>query len=182
MTEREQERSISERKRQENSGGKAADRERYMTKQEFLEMMRLALNGKVSSGLIMENLRYYEDYINIEVRKGRSEEEVLAELGDPRLLARTIAETSGAGDGQSAEYTDRVRHGGSEEYRPRGRARQLYLKVLSRVPLWVWLILLLLIVVVILSVVFSIIGAILPVLLPIVLVLILVKAFRDWIN
>ena len=46
-----------------------------MTKQEFLEMMRLALNGKVSSGAVMENLRYYEDYINMEVRKGKKEEE-----------------------------------------------------------------------------------------------------------
>ena len=108
-----------------------------MTKQEFLEMMRLALNGKVSSSLVMENLRYYEDYINMEVRKGEKEEDVLAKLGDPRLLARTIAETSGAGNGQSAEYAgEGMRYERSEEYRPDSRGRQFWLKVLSKVPLW----------------------------------------------
>ena len=154
-----------------------------MTKQEFLEMMRLALNGKVSSSLVMENLDYYEDYINMEVRKGEKEEDVLAKLGDPRLLARTIAETSGAGNGQSAEYAgEGMRYERSEEYRPDSRGRQFWLKVLSKVPLWGWLIAVLLIVMVVLSVAFSIIGAILPVLLPILLVLFLVKAFRDWFN
>ena len=156
-----------------------------MTKQEFLEMMRLALNGKVSSGAVMENLRYYEDYINMEVRKGKKEEDVLAELGDPRLLARTIAETSSAGNGQSAEYTGEGtwhRRRVEEEYRPDSRGRQVWLKVLAKVPLWVWLIVVLLIVTVVFSVVFSVIGAILPVLLPILVVLFLVKAFRDWFN
>ena len=58
-----------------------------MTKQEFLEKLRLALNGRVSPAQLMENLSYYEDYINTEIRKGKGEEEVLAGLGDPRLIA-----------------------------------------------------------------------------------------------
>ena len=155
-----------------------------MTKQEFLETMRMSLNGKVSSSLVMENLRYYEDYINVEIRKGRDESEVLNELGDPRLIARTIAQTCGAEGGQATEYKGNRawREGQDEGYRPGGHVRQFFLKVLFRVPMWVWLILLLLIVTVILGVVFSVIGAILPVLLPIVLVLFLVKVFRDWIN
>ena len=66
-----------------------------MTKQEFLEKLRLALNGKVAGNVVTENLQYYEDYINTEIRKGRSEEEVLASLGDPRLIARTIITTTG---------------------------------------------------------------------------------------
>ena len=51
-----------------------------MTKQEFLEKLRLALNGRVSPAQLMENLSYYEDYINTEIRKGKGEEEVLAGL------------------------------------------------------------------------------------------------------
>ena len=155
-----------------------------MTKQKFLEMMRLSLNGKVSSSLVMENLRYYEDYINVEIRKGRDESEVLNELGDPRLIARTIAQTSGMESDQSTDFKGNRAWQEAQDagYRPGGHARQFFLKVLFRVPMWVWLILLLLIVTVILGVVFSVIGAILPVLLPIVLVLLLVKVFRDWIN
>lgn len=61
-----------------------------MNKQDFIDRLRMALNGRVSPGLVMDNVNYYEDYINTEIRKGRTEEEVLESLGDPRLIARTI--------------------------------------------------------------------------------------------
>ena len=35
-------------------------------------------------------MRYYEDYIQSQVRSGRDEQQVLDELGDPRLIARTL--------------------------------------------------------------------------------------------
>ena len=66
-----------------------------MNKQDFIDRLRMALNGRVSPGLVMDNVNYYEDYINTEVRKGRTEEEVLESLGDPRLIARTIIQTNG---------------------------------------------------------------------------------------
>ena len=75
-----------------------------MTKQEFLDKLRISLNGKIAAGEVEEHIRYYEDYINVELRKGSSEEDVMATLGDPRLIARTIVETSGMA--QSAEYGD----------------------------------------------------------------------------
>ena len=85
-----------------------------MTKREFLESLRLALGGRVTSAQLTENLEYYEDYINTETRKGRDEGEVLSELGDPRLIARTIVETGG-GSGRSAGYSGSgSRHGGGQ--------------------------------------------------------------------
>ena len=39
-------------------------------------------------------LRYYDDYIRSERQKGRSEADIMEELGDPRLIARTILDTS----------------------------------------------------------------------------------------
>ena len=149
----------------------------------------MALGGKVSSGQLTENLEYYEDYINTEIRKGRSEEEVLSELGDPRLIARTIVETGGGGQtGQYAEYgeygEDAGWSGGEEDagYRPEGPFGPGRVSLFGRIPLWAWLILALLVVVLILSAVFSVITALLPILLPILGVLFLVKVFRDWIN
>lgn len=139
-----------------------------MTKQEFLEKLRLALNGRVSSEQLTENMHFYEDYINVEIRKGRTEEEVLEELGDPRLIARTIAETRGN------EKTASKERGGQEGERS--------LPLVFRLPGWVWLVLILLILVLILGVVFSVLSMVLPVLIPIFLVLFLVKLFRDWIN
>ena len=77
-----------------------------MNKQEFLEKLRLALNGKVSASVVAENLKFYEDYINTEMRKGKSEEEVLNSLGDPRLIARTIVETKGGRTEQTADFKE----------------------------------------------------------------------------
>lgn len=144
-----------------------------MTKQEFLEKLRLALNGKVPGNVVIENLRYYEDYINTEIRKGRSEEEVLDSLGDPRLIARTIIATSGGRDntstGEYREYSSGRSQGG----------------VRGRLPVWVWLILGILIVILIFSAVISLLSFLWPILLPVIIIMaimFLVKFFRDWIN
>ena len=81
-----------------------------MNKQEFVDRLRMALNGRVSPGLVMDNVNYYQDYINTEIRKGRTEEEVLESLGDPRLIARTIIQTNG-GDEYSGLRQRRVSGG-----------------------------------------------------------------------
>jgi len=145
----------------------------YMTKPEFLEILQTALSGRVSAGVLTENLRFYEDYINTEIRKGKSEEEVFAALGDPRLIARTIIETKGS----RVEGTE-----DREEKRRSGRIRFGRGNVLYKVPLWAWMILVLLVVVLVLSAIFSVLSAILPVLLPILGVLLLIKIFRDWFH
>lgn len=71
-----------------------------MTKAEFLEMMEQKLTGELDENTVAKTLRYYSEYIDSETRKGRSEEEVLDELGSPLLIARTILDThvSGATD------------------------------------------------------------------------------------
>ena len=72
-----------------------------MRKEEFLQTLRRALTGDVPPGVVEENIRYYDSYIGEEVRKGRTEEEVIREIGDPRLIARTIEDTTdGAGEGR----------------------------------------------------------------------------------
>ncbi len=65
-----------------------------MTKGEFLEELRMALQGNISQIQVNEHILYYERYIIEESRKGRTEEEVLHELGNPRLIAHTIIDTS----------------------------------------------------------------------------------------
>lgn len=65
-----------------------------MTRQEFLQELRIALQGEVSQAAVNEHIRYYENYIIEESRKGRSEEEVIAQLGNPRLIAKTLIDTT----------------------------------------------------------------------------------------
>ncbi|MBP5264725.1 MAG: DUF1700 domain-containing protein [Lachnospiraceae bacterium] len=63
-----------------------------MDKTEFLDQLRASLNGKMEAEEVTDNLRYYEEYINGQLRLGRTETEVMTSLGSPRLIARSIAD------------------------------------------------------------------------------------------
>lgn len=161
-----------------------------MNKQEFLDKLRLALNGRVSAGIVADNIRYYEDYINTEIRKGRSEEEVLSQLGDPRLIARTIVQThGGTGGGRAADMNGDARSFSSQDTDRSGKGQENGGKNRSfsfRLPIWiigiVAVIVIGLVLVLVLSFVFSVMSVVLPVILIIVAVTFVVKLFRDWLN
>ena len=168
-----------------------------MSKQEFIENLRLALNGRVSPGVVTENLNYYNDYINMEIRKGRTEEEVLASLGDPRLIARTIMQTHGGGNdptgrgmGDGGSYTSQSGSYSGQYYnRNADPSYDSYSQNDGhtggrhfRIPGWLFLILILVVVVLVVGVAFSVLSFLLPVLLPLLVVVFLVKLFRDWVN
>ena len=76
-----------------------------MNKKEFLQALRGELTNSVSGEVIEEQLRFYSDYINTEIAKGRGEEEVVAELSAPNLLARSIIEAADAGGDRVARTT-----------------------------------------------------------------------------
>ena len=61
-----------------------------MNRNEFLRILKESLAMSLEQDAIKEQLDYYDKYISDEMSKGRSEKEVLDELGDPRLIAKTI--------------------------------------------------------------------------------------------
>ena len=61
-----------------------------MTKQDFLDGLRRSLSAGLEPEQINEHIRYYSDYIDSQIRKGIAEEEVMASLGEPRWIAKTI--------------------------------------------------------------------------------------------
>lgn len=68
-----------------------------MTRSEFLSELRDALqNESLSAAAITENVNYYNGYISDEVAKGRAENEVLDELGDPWVIAKGIVDSPGS--------------------------------------------------------------------------------------
>lgn len=142
-----------------------------MTKREFLDSLRAALSTRVGASVVNENINYYEDYINTQMRMGRSEEEVLKELGDPRLLARSIAEANkhaGTGQAQEAEYRS-TEQGGYNSTGNGNRTKTF------RTPIWLILILVVCIIVLIISMVFSVLSILAPILLPVVLVVLILR-------
>lgn len=64
-----------------------------MTRIEFINGLKQALSGELDNNSIQEHVDYYNDYIQGELQKGRSEAEVVGELGDPWAIAKTILQT-----------------------------------------------------------------------------------------
>lgn len=89
-----------------------------MNREEFLNHLAAALNGEVPAGVIQENLRYYDEYIRGEAAKGRSEEEVIEEIGGYRLIARTIIDANGGEEtsGGYSSYGGETASGGYSGY------------------------------------------------------------------
>lgn len=65
-----------------------------MDRETYLKELRIALQGQIPQERVNEHLRYYENYIIEESRKGRTESQVMEDLGNPRLIAKTIIDTT----------------------------------------------------------------------------------------
>ena len=61
-----------------------------MNKNEFLKKLKIALENDLSQSQLKEKLDYYDNYISNEIKNGRREEDVINELGEPNLIAKTI--------------------------------------------------------------------------------------------
>lgn len=84
-----------------------------MTKQEFLDTLRRALASDLSESEVADNINYYWNYMEQQIASGKSEEQVLSELGDPRLIARTIRQV----DQQKEEEAEGIfTHGADDRY------------------------------------------------------------------
>ena len=78
-----------------------------MTRTEFLDELRETLTGNMSESEIQSNLAYYNSYINEEMNKGKTEEEVLEELGSPFAIAKTLLRPY---ENESKTYEDEVKN------------------------------------------------------------------------
>ena len=156
-----------------------------MNRQEFVDRLKVSLSGKVSPGQVEENARYYEDYINTRIRLGETEESVMRELGDPRLIARSIVAAESGRTGENGE--DQVYGGGEEETRRRSGRRQFFR--LSGMPSWGLPVLaggVLLFLLVVLGLLFRLVLHMLAWLWPLmaiaIVVIFFIKLFRDWLH
>ena len=75
-----------------------------MKKREFMNELKEALDGSVSTQTYYDTMNYYEDYFKKQKEAGRTEEEICASLGSARIIAKTIIDTEG--QGASGRYYD----------------------------------------------------------------------------
>lgn len=77
-----------------------------MTKQQFLEELKKALSGEVSPEAMMDAYSYYSGYIDEQMQSGKTEEQVIEELGKPFMIARSIIAAQEHERTADVEYTE----------------------------------------------------------------------------
>lgn len=158
-----------------------------MDRNEFVSTLRAVLTGEVPAFVVEDHVRYYDSYISQEIAGGKSEKEVMDSLGDPRLIAKTIIDTSNPqaqGDRETYEsaYTQsEPERGFHAEFNEDGGVDLKYRRF--NLNTWYGRLVLLILVILVLTVVFTIVGGILswlfPILFPILLILWIVRMFSD---
>lgn len=92
-----------------------------MNKNEFIEGLRKSLSAVNDYTFVNDTIMYYENYIDTQIRMGRTERDVMEELGDPRLIAKSIKATHTTEERQ--EYSQDVYRGYHDEYRDASKTR-----------------------------------------------------------
>lgn len=146
-----------------------------MNKEEFITRLQQSLAGGLSGTQVAEHVRYYREYIDSEIHKGRMEAEVLAQLGDPRLLAKSIIEANKAGSayGSAREYDEEV----AGDVQGAGYDRTGHVR---RVMLPGWLVMLIIVVfaLIVIGLVSSLLYIFAPVIMSVLIVLLVVKVIQ----
>ena len=146
-----------------------------MDRTEFIERLQRALAGGVNSSRVAENVQYYREYIDMEIRKGRNEEEVLESLGDPRLLAKSIIEANkraGISEGTNRTYDEETGEDRYAELKKAAKERAV------RVPGWLIALIVGVIFLLIIGLAFSMISFLAPIIIPVLIVILAVNYFK----
>lgn len=151
-----------------------------MNRQEFIRELRIAMSGHFSPSEIQENVDYYEDYIDMQIRKGKTEKEVLDELGNPKLLIKSMR-AAGKGSGSRARNEAGYREvsGGGVRSNSSENATNGQMKVVQ-IPCIVWVIGLILVIILLMAIMGAIFGLIMRILLTILPIILLVVGIA-WI-
>ncbi len=147
-----------------------------MDRTEFIDKLQRALAGGVNSSRVAENVQYYREYIDVEIRKGRSEAEVLDSLGDPRLLAKSIIEANkraGVSEGTNRTYDEET------EEKSGGEWGKTVKQNVMRAPGWLIALIMIVIFLLIIGVVFSVISFLAPIIIPVLVVILVVNYFKS---
>lgn len=79
--------------------------EKSMDRKEFLDELKECLEGEIPEYEIKSHVEYYDDYFKQKVKEGNTEKEVAKKLGSPRLIAKTLKNTSNlSGSSYSKSY------------------------------------------------------------------------------
>ncbi len=145
-----------------------------MSRDEFLDKLKHALGNDLNSAKVQEHVNYYASYIDGEMAKGRSESEVIDELGDPWAISRNIV---GMQHVDEIDPGRKARADQNRQKKPEGSKTHVFTFDTrgKRIALVVGIVLAIFLV---MSIVSGIISFLAPVLFPILLVVWVVRMVR----
>lgn len=135
-----------------------------MNRKDFLDQLERHLRGALPDAKVREHIAFYNDYINTEIGRGRREEDILAELGDPRLIAKNILDTPGESYTNVYETTE-------EDYRSNNtRQKPVNLKIHGIVALLITLLVFIVIIALVIAIVIGLVKIFLYIILPVIII------------
>ncbi len=152
-----------------------------MTRSEFLQELKEALqNESLSGSAISENVNYYNGYLSDEMAKGRSESEVLDELGDPWVIAKGIVDSPGSAyyqpDATETVYEDAGSRPQSSQDQQSSYQSEVHVFGLD--TWWKKLLAILaviMVIVVIITIISGLVSLLVPIIIPVVIVMIVIR-------
>lgn len=140
-----------------------------MNREEYISSMEKSLVGRIDPDALRETMAYYNDYFAMEQSKGLSQEQIISNLGDPRLLAKSII---------AAE--SEKREGGEHEVRMGGEDGEYGFHVRrSHIPFGILMLIIVLVFFGVIGLVFSIASVLLPILIPALVVFGIITFFKN---
>lgn len=155
-----------------------------MSKTEFLDILYNQLSGQMPEGSVAAHVQYYRNYIEDEQQKGRTETDILNDLGDPRLIARTLLDTEvGVGNPQNGSTYSAIYNEADSDYNEydssdsaRGHVKKHSFKL--DLSTWYGKVAVILIAAVVLLLLVTILGILIPVVIVAGVIMYIVSQFR----
>lgn len=155
-----------------------------MRKKEFLDILYNQLSGQMPEGSVAAHVQYYRNYIEDEQQKGRTETDILNDLGDPRLIARTLLDTEvGAGNPQNGSTYSAIYNEADSDYNEydssdsaRGHVKKHSFKL--DLSTWYGKVAVILIAAVVLLLLVTILGILIPVVIVAGVIMYIISQFR----
>ena len=143
-----------------------------MNRVEFIEGLKAALQNEMNEKNIQEHIKYYNSYIMNELQKGRLEQDIVNELGDPWIIARTLEEVKEEQPYEGDKTFEQTVDGTSESSQQTGKG---YSRGKS-VNVGCWMVVV--IIFVVLFLLTGIVKILTPFLVPIVIITLFIKFFQ----
>lgn len=156
-----------------------------MDRGEFLSLLRESLEGFIPREEVEKNIGFYRNYFE---ESAKSDGEVIEELGDPRLIAKTIIDAYKASKGPMADYyTEQARSEYSRERsetyddsrQEQNTSYQYGKKIMWYHKAIFWAVIVLIISVVIMLAA-TVVGVFVTYILPVLLLLLVIKILVDY--